>query len=254
MAIMTLLEVVQSVLSSMNSDEVTDIDDTIESTQVALIAKETYFDLTSQSEWPHQFKEDYPLDVLDPTSPHILGLPTNLHRVKEVYYLETRGSSFNYKLLDYLTPEAYLENSNRLNPDDVNVVEVLNFNNTPMFVTNNAAPKCWTIIAENSIQFDSFESSRGTFIASEDIKYLGYQAATWTRSNLAVPTISDKMFPTYLAEVKRVAHQDLRQQISPIAEEQARRGKAMGRRQASLTDASDKRAKYGRTTIQTGRR
>jgi hypothetical protein len=42
---MTLLEIVQSTLSSMDSDAVNNINDTIESTQVAEVAKEVYYEL-----------------------------------------------------------------------------------------------------------------------------------------------------------------------------------------------------------------
>ncbi len=43
MAKMTLLEVVQEILSDMNSDNVNSINDTIEAQQVVQIAKRTYF-------------------------------------------------------------------------------------------------------------------------------------------------------------------------------------------------------------------
>ena len=49
----TLLEITQSVLSSMNSDNVNSISDIEESLQVAEKAREVYEDLMALEDWEH---------------------------------------------------------------------------------------------------------------------------------------------------------------------------------------------------------
>ena len=49
----TLLEIVQEILSDMDSDEVNSIDDTVESQQVASIVRSAYMALMSNRNWAH---------------------------------------------------------------------------------------------------------------------------------------------------------------------------------------------------------
>ena len=53
MAKLTVLAMVQDILSDMNSDEVNSINDTIEAQQVAQIINTTYFEIISSRDWPH---------------------------------------------------------------------------------------------------------------------------------------------------------------------------------------------------------
>ena len=47
----TLLEIVQEILSDMDSDEVNSIDDTVESQQVASIVRSAYMAIMSNRNW-----------------------------------------------------------------------------------------------------------------------------------------------------------------------------------------------------------
>ena len=53
---LTLLDMVQRTLSSMDSDTVNSFDDTIESEQVAYIVRDTYYDLINNIEIPEHRK------------------------------------------------------------------------------------------------------------------------------------------------------------------------------------------------------
>jgi len=49
----TLLDMVQEILSDIDSDEIESIDDTVESEQVVSILKSTYYAMMSNRDWPH---------------------------------------------------------------------------------------------------------------------------------------------------------------------------------------------------------
>ena len=248
---MTLLDIVQSVLSSMSSDEVNDINDTIESTQVALIAKEAYLDLMSQSEWPHLLNDGELLGLGDTTRPNYMQLAAGAYRLEEVRYetTQTGDADRTFKTIEYQAPSTFITDLDGNKSGDSNVQTVTTSNSTVMFIRNDLAPTFWTTFDNDQIVFNSYDIAEDTTLQGSKTKCLFYTLPVWTNSNTAIPDIDERFFPAYLAEVKRTAHQNLRQQVSPIAEEQARRGKAMLRRQARRIEGQDTRAKYGRTTV-----
>src|SRR4030042_1734061 len=52
----SLLDMVQDVLSDMDSDEVSSINDSVEALQVAQIIKSTYFNIIDGKDWPHLYQ------------------------------------------------------------------------------------------------------------------------------------------------------------------------------------------------------
>lgn len=248
---MTLLEIVQSVLSSMSSDEVNDINDTIESTQVALIAKEAYLNLMAQSEWPHLFKDGVLSALGDVSRPNYMQLPSNVYRIEEIKYEVTELGDTNrtFKTIEYQDPSTFIENLDTNKSGDSDVTTVTTDNSTVMFIKNDLFPTYWTSFDNDLIVFDSYNVAEDTTLQSSKTKCLFYELPIWVNTNTSIPDMDQRFFPSYLAEVKRIAHQELRQQLSPIAEEQARRGKATLRQQARRTESVDTRAKYGRSTV-----
>jgi len=257
MATMTLLDIVQSVLSSMSSDEVNDINDTIESTQVTLIAKESYLDFMSQSEWPHLFRDGELIGLGDITRPNYMQLPASVYRIEEIKYeiTEAGDADRKFKTIEYQEPSTFVENLDANNKSGNSDVQTVTSNNsTVMFIKNDLAPTYWTTFDNDLIVFDSYNIAEDTTLQASKTKCLFYELPVWVNTNTAIPDLDERFFPAYLAEVKRISYQNLRQQVSPTAEEQASRGRAMLRRQARRIDEVDTRAKYGRATVQVSSR
>lgn len=248
MAKKTLLEIVQSVLSSMNSDEVDNITDTVESTQVALIAKEVFEDLVCQSEWPKQAKLGVLDGLADPSKPTYMGIPDSVYRIKEINYEVTLStdSDRTFKEIQYLEPTDFLKVLEGNKSSDTNVVEVVTDEGVTIFVRNDVHPTYWTTFNNNTLVFDSFNSDEDTTLQSSKTKCLFYELPDWSHTNSSIPDLDEVFFPTYLAEVKRVCHLTLRQQASLPDEQYSKRGKANMRREARINEETDKRAKYGR--------
>lgn len=122
----TLLDMVQSIMSSMDSDQVNSISDTDESMQVAGYLRDSYYEIVSGLNLPNTFSL-FQLDPsLDETKPTLMYLPEkvlNLHWIKYnkqqllgeldsdveppgFYTLANGNSSYNYDVVDTTTPLA----------------------------------------------------------------------------------------------------------------------------------------------------
>ena len=85
---LTLLEMVQSILSSMGSDEVNSIGDTTESLQVADIIKQTYMNMLGRYDLPSH-NQLFQLQASgDPASPVLMQFPAGVTRVEWLKYFD----------------------------------------------------------------------------------------------------------------------------------------------------------------------
>jgi hypothetical protein len=85
----TLLEMTQSILSNMSSDEVDSISDTSESQQVANTIRETYFNLLSRLNLPEHDQLFQLNGSVDTTLPVLMSLPNQVNRVDWIKYYDS---------------------------------------------------------------------------------------------------------------------------------------------------------------------
>src|SRR5687767_9860591 len=100
----TLLELVQAIASSMDSDEVTSITESVEAEQIAIVVRTAYFDLISRLNLP----EHYTLFNLtasgDSSKPVLMTLPADVKSVKWLKYdMQTAtDTDINYQEVRYV--------------------------------------------------------------------------------------------------------------------------------------------------------
>src|SRR6185312_12537300 len=88
----TLLQMTQDILSSMSSDEVNSISDTVESLQVANIIKQKYFDIINRVELP-EHEQLVQLDPsLDETNPVLMFVPDGVSNIRWIKYFDSNVS------------------------------------------------------------------------------------------------------------------------------------------------------------------
>lgn len=93
MAELTLLEMTQDILSSLDSDSVNSISDTTESQQVATIIKNKYYDIQARGSLPEQnvlFQLDPSLDA---TKPVLMLVPTGTSRINWIKYYDSNPAN-----------------------------------------------------------------------------------------------------------------------------------------------------------------
>lgn len=86
---LTLLQLTQNILSSLDSDEVNSISDSPESLQVATCIQTTYFNLVSRAGLPDQVQLFQLTSSGDVTKPVLMFKPANVDKVDWLKYLDT---------------------------------------------------------------------------------------------------------------------------------------------------------------------
>lgn len=227
----TLLELVQRVLESMDSDEVNSYDDTVESRAVANIIKETYFDIVSRLDLP----EHHSLFELEAsgtsTKPTLMYLPSTCLRLEWVKYNyieeEEDETSPNFKTVKFLPLEEFLERMYLLNTDTMDNVgtfsHTVGSDTLDFLYENDKMPEYYTTFDDYTLVFDSYDVVEDTTLVKNKSLAFGLLAPTFTLSNNFTPDLDSKQFQLLLNESKALAHAELKQAQHAKAEQKARR-------------------------------
>lgn len=217
MAKLTLLEMVQDIMSDMTSDEVNSITDTVEALQVAQIIKTTYFELFSNIEIP-ELEALVSLEGLGDTArPNYLRIPENVDKVKWVAYDSRTNDTSSYKRLDFLRPEEFADYTfSRSGVEGFTQVD-------GFWIGTTASPRFWTSFDDLHIVFDSYDSEvDDTLQQSKNLAYVR-KAYDFTMEDDFIPHIDSNLFPLLLAEAKSVSFNHLKGEPNPKEEQRARR-------------------------------
>lgn len=156
---MNLLELVQRILESMDSDEVTTYSETVESTAVANIVKESYFHIVRHLDLPvnHTF---FQLTASgDSTKPCLMTMPSDAFDLDYIQYSSLDASNNTvYDYVEYLTLEEFIKRTFSLRESDTDVstmtVALDGTNFTFKFKTNEK-PTFFTVVDDNNIIFNA---------------------------------------------------------------------------------------------------
>ena len=160
MARQTLIEIVQDLLSDMDSDEVNSISDTIEAEQVARVVRRAFYDILEEMDLPS--KGD--LLKLESASsadfPTRLKIPNATSRIDWIKYAEIGEDSEKiYHNVTYKSPADFISLVAARDPtgDDVQVVTYSTGIELP--IQNDKFPTYWTSFDDDYIWFDSKRST-----------------------------------------------------------------------------------------------
>lgn len=207
----TLLELVQNILSSMDSDEVNSIGDTVESLQIAEIIKETYEEITVGIDIPGlegliQFD-----GVQDTARPNVLKAPRELEKIDWLRY--------NGNVVTYMTPEALvrrMESLNREGGDNIQVVDGIP-------IQTDADPKFYTSFDDEEIFFESFNAAESATLHQSRTLGWGKKFAEFRMEDTFVPLLPTNLFPRLLAESKATCFINYKQVANAKEEQKSRR-------------------------------
>jgi hypothetical protein len=231
---LTLLDMTQNILSALDSDPVSSIDETVEAVQVAEIIKESYFELISQRDWPFLFQLGQLQGLGDVLKPTTMRLGPEWNKLKWIKY--------NKKDVTYAHPDVFADIiSNR--------VEQAGVINSAGFVINQD-PVYWTSYDDTTIVFDGYNSAEDTTLQASKTTIYGTVQATWQQVDSFIPAIPEKFFPTLLAEAKSQAFVNLKQQANAREERKATRGRMAMRNEAWRNENGEvkynRKVNYGR--------
>ena len=222
----TLLDLTQTILSSIDGDEVNSISDTVEAQQVSTIIRTAYYDIVSPSDLP----EHYGLFNLNATS---IDTPIILTRPDTVDYLEwfdynTKSSTDTedkWKRMEYLEPSEFLEKIRGFDQSAITTSSIdytANGFTTKLYYENDRAPKYWTSFDDQDVVCDAYDSVMDDYLQTSKNSCYGKLLKVFTMTDNFTPDLDDQQFALLLNESKAMAWAELKQASNSRAEKLAR--------------------------------
>lgn len=220
----TLLDMVQTILSAIDADEVNSIDDTVEATQVATILKEAYFAMSSNRDWSgqkrliqfdHSGTPDKPTHLKSPESIKELHL-FQYDSAKKTGTLEMREVCYKY-------PDEFLRISSHRGINTPHTKVVRDFGGTPLVIITNKPPSYWTTFDDTYIVCDSYDSEVDDALKASKTQLHVTKFADWEMVDDFVPDMPSEAFSSLIAEAKSVAFVEVKQVANQKAEQEATR-------------------------------
>ena len=243
---MTLLEIVQSVLSSLDSDPVNDINE-VEADQIALVAREVYNELAAYADWAKDKVTTQLESVIDVNRPNYLKIPDDIIDIQELHYESTLDGETKRTMreLTYCTPNDFLNKVFGRDITQTEVIEVEDFEGWDMWIYNERPPTYYTSFDDTYIITDAYDSEVETTLHSEKSVVNATRSKTFLLANNFIPPMPPDQFPAYLARVKEKAwFYDNR--TNTVDRNEASRGLARLRRINQRVDQDAKPRNYGR--------
>ena len=248
MAKMTLLAMVQNILSSLDADEVNSIGDTIESQQVAEVIRTCYFEMMGNRNWPH-LKKLTQLDTSnDVTKPNYLKLPERLKELSFFKYEQTSASNntVGYNDVKYLHPDEFLRMVSSRNVSNTDMVSVTDYSGVKLYIRNDKAPSYWTSFDDVYLVTDSYDSSVDDTLKGTKTQCVAYLEPTWTHDDSFIPDLPGEAFAALLEESRSTASIDIKQMVNQKSEQKAGRQQRWLARKAWRAHGGVRYEDYGR--------
>lgn len=246
----TLLDIVQEIVSDLDSDNVNSISDTDEAYQVARIVQNTYYDLVANRRIP-ELEELTKLESLaDSTRPTYLKLPTNVSSLKRIdYNISDDSNDYSYRNLCYKEPEAFLDWITIKSAEDTNTIVMPDINgNTTLMIRNNKMPTSYTSFDDLHIVCDSYDSSVDSVLQTSKTRALVKIIPTFNLTDTFTPDLDSTHFRFLINEAKSTAMAILHKSVNPKIEQQARRQRVFSQNDIHRAARNkNSRTGYGRT-------
>lgn len=253
---LTNLQYVQSILSSLGSDEVNSVSDTTESLQVLECLRTTYFNIISRTDLPEQTQIIQLDSSLDNTIPVIMYVPAGVGQISWIRYYDsnnlpdTDGTNHihdlnldvtssggtisspppGYKYVNILPFQDFIEYTQGFNPENTEV-STFTFtdtkNNFPgtytFYYRTDRTPTYCTVLSDYYVIFDSYDSVVDSTLQSSKTMCSAEIIPAWSNDDSFIPNIDETQVPLLLNEAKSLAFYELKQMLHQKAEQESKR-------------------------------
>lgn len=226
----TLLEIVQLILESMDSEEVNSIGDTAESRMVANLVKSVYYDMISDIELL-EHNTIFQLNASgDSLKPCIMSSPDNILKIKDVMYDQRADLDPypEYREVTFKDFDSFLEDQQVLREETSNVDSMtLSYNGESfdMLFRTDRHPVWYTYLDDHTLIFDAFNSNVDTTLQKAKTMCKGWAKPTFSMSDSFTPDLEPTQFSFLINMSKVRAFNELKQQANQEAAGMARRQK-----------------------------
>lgn len=226
----TLLEMVQEILSSLDSDEVNSISDTVESYQVALLIRSVFYDLAIDLGLPEHEGLFELTASTDPNKPVLMTVPSNVSLVRNIKYNnKVTGDTYSNYVECFFKPfDQFIQEQSYLKDLTSGVGEMSFTNNADTFeimYRTDKMPQFYTTMDDYSLIFDSYDSTEDTTLQKSKTMCMGVIYPAFELDDNFVPDIDVTQFSLLKNRAKVRAFAELKQVPNQEAASEARRQK-----------------------------
>jgi hypothetical protein len=241
----TLLEIVQDILSVMDSEPVNALSDTNEAEQIAEVVESVFYDIVTNRDIPEHYSLIKLTALSDSTKPTHFHLPENVKIISKVWYDKSDDNSFEYAEVYYLEPDDFLSRSDKVQGSYQNVLDVEA--GTNLRIPNDKDPEYYTTFDDYHIVMNSFASTKDATLQQSKVRAMGSTFPVFDRYDGSyTPDLDGNMFPYLINEAKSRAMDIFKGGTSQKVEQAARRSKVHSRNDMNRLNYPNVRNDYGR--------
>jgi hypothetical protein len=255
----TLLEIVQDILSAMDSDEVNSIEDTTEATQVATLCRQVYYDIATDIGLPER-EGVFQLTALegsqDPDRPVLMTIPSTVIRISWIKYNHAdpdEDDNANYTDVQYLPYKEFLEMmTGYANSESDDVSEMTFYNDDDeefrIMYRTDAMPKYYSMLG-NTLIFDALDTDIEDTLQTSNTICGGIVYPDFDLADDFEPDLDPSEFSYFINKAKTRAFAELKQTQNADSAQEARRQKIIVQKRKRRIDnvpELSKVARYGR--------
>lgn len=241
----TLLEMVSSILSDMDSEAVNSIGDSVEAQQIASVIEDTYFNIIAARDIP-EHRQLLKLTSLSSTvRPTHFQYPTNTRDIVSLSYNIDTSGGVNYQEIYFVEPLDFLDRMPAVNAGTTLVVPDVN-SSTSLIVFTDRMPTYYTSFDDLHIVMNAYDVTVENTLQASKTRAYGTVYPTFTIADSFTPDLDDTMMPYLLAEAKSTCFSLFKSGSDPKIEQAARRLKSFVQNDMYRTKRPNVRNHYGR--------
>lgn len=241
----TLLEIVQEILSALDSEDVNSISDTVEAQQVAQLVESTFYDIVATREIPEHESLAKLTSLSSTSTPTHFRLQDDEHRLKTLWYDVSDDGTYEYREIKWLDPEEFLSKIDGRSGNYTLVDDQVA--GTKLRIGNDTAPRYYTSFDDEYIVLDSHDSTVDTTLTEAKTRALMTTYPTFSISDSYTPDIDASMFPYLIREATSRCFSVFKGGPDQKIEQSARRQKVHVQNDKRRTQQASKKRNYGRS-------
>lgn len=224
----TLLNMVQGVLSKMDSDEVNSISDTGEAEQIALVFQDAFYDLIEELDLESPGQLINLESATSASQPTRFKIPDNVRRIDWIKYGELVDdeeiTGYRYAEVPRKDVKEFNDYVDSRTATDTNV-QIVSYgpDEVELLIRNDEFPNCWFSPDDEYIIFDSWDSALESTMIANKTKAFAYVNPTFTITDALIPDLPSNIFPYYYAKVEAYCMATFKQEPNVKSEQKERR-------------------------------
>lgn len=245
---------VQTILSSMDSDEVNSILDTTEAMQVAYVIRSVYYRIAASADLPEQ-SGLFNLTASSSSTPVIMYRPSNVNSIEWIKYNNATLTDTDplFKEVTFVPLVDFLDTMHSLNLSESTVDSfdfAVNGSNTfKILYRNDRHPTYYTVLNDSTVLFDSYDSATDSCLQASKSLGHGMLSQTFLMTDAFTPNLDEQQFDLLLNEAKSWCFMEMKQSAHQKAEQAARRGWIGLQRTKHAFPHEDTLPDYGRKSV-----